>query len=675
MTLIAPCAAVAQEAPAEGADEPEGSDESAQIGDAPEEPQPQYEAVIRATAPGDDDPQQTRLGRERLERSPAASVTEALEREAGLYAQVGSRGERTFRLRGFDQRQVFTVIDGVPAYFPYDGQLDLGKIPIELVEDVVILRGPSSLRYGPGGMAGTLSITTRAPGEGPVLATRFEGGRGDHFRLSGLHSYRAGRAAWLLGGGVESRRSFPLSSLFSPTPTEDGGAREQSDRLVRHALGRLRVDVGDDGWVEATAWHVSGEWGIPPSTVPGEARYWRMTDWRATVATVEHRWLPARGVALQEAVFLGLFDNLLDRFDDATYSTQENSDSFHSWYHDLSAGGWARLRWSLPRRVLLRLELGARYEQHRSEDGGGEGEEGVSRALILGAVQLEASLSSDFRLVAAIQTEGEAGLEAGGVAPSGDGMIALRYEPESRVPFSVGLSMARRSRIPSLRERFSDATGAAGERLPNPDLRPEVALHLGLDASVEPAPWLRLEATAFDAEVRDLIEQVYYDGFERFENVFRARLAGVEVGVQIAPRPWIDLELAYQYLYARSLSRAGEPGPLPGRPAHQARAGVRLRPIERLEVSTALRVVGPQRFTWSSAGSNWGVVGEADLSAPDIWGTLGAYVAWDARLEGEPLDGIRLWIQATNLLDANFQNRYGFPEPGWQLWVGTRLEI
>jgi iron complex outermembrane receptor protein len=400
-----------------------------------------------------------------------------------------------------------------------------------------------------------------------------------------------------------------------------------------------------------------------------------MTDWRATVATIEHRWLPARGVALQEAVFLGLFDNLLDRFDDATYSTQESSDSFHSWYHDLSAGGWARLRWSLPRGVLLRLEVGARYERHRSEDDSGGPEEGVSRVVILGAGQIEAPLTSDFRLVAALQTEGEAGLEEGGVGPSGDAMLSLRYEPGSRVPYSVGLSVARRSRIPSLRERFSDATGVAGERLPNPNLRPEVALHLGLDASVEPTPWLRVEATAFEAEVRDLIEQVYLDGFDRFENVFRARLAGVEVGLELSPRPWLDVEIAYQYLYARSLSRAGEPGPLPGRPAHQARAGLRLRPVERLEVSTVLRVVGPQRFAPSSAAGNWGVSGEADLSDPDLWGTLGAYVAWDARIEGEPRDGIRLWIQATNLLDANFQNRYGYPEPGWQLWVGTRLEI
>jgi outer membrane cobalamin receptor len=262
-------------------------------------------------------------------------------------------------------------------------------------------------------------------------------------------------------------------------------------------------------------------------------------------------------------------------------------------------------------------------------------------------------------------------MEEGGVDPSGDAMIALRWEPDR--PFSFGLSVARRSRIPTLRERFSDATGAAGERLPNPGLRPEVAFHVGADAAVQPTSWLRIEATAFEAEVRDLIEQVYFEGFEQFQNVFRARLAGVELSLEITPRRWLDIELSYQYLYARSISRTGEPGPLPGRPAHLARAGLRVRPLSRLEVSTALRVVGPQRFSSSAAGVDWGTLGDGGADAD--WGTLGAYVAWDARIEGEPLEGIRLWIQATNLLDANYQNRYGYPEPGWQLWAGTKLEI
>lgn len=49
--------------------------------------------------------------------------------------------------------------------------------------------------------------------------------------------------------------------------------------------------------------------------------------------------------------------------------------------------------------------------------------------------------------------------------------------------------------------------------------------------------------------------------------------------------------------------------------------------------------------------------------------------SWDARFEAEVRPELRAWVQVTNLLDANFQTRYGYPEPGWQLWAGLRLEL
>lgn len=633
----------------EQAERPAASEEATDSGEEPE-----YESVVRGTIA--DDPQQRQIGREQIERSPGASLAAVLEREPGVFALTGSRGERALQIRGFEQRQIFIVIDGVPAYMPYEGLLDLGKIPAELIEDVVVLRGPSSLRYGPGGMGGTLSIRTRRPGDGPVLGTRFEVGRGLSLRTSAVHSYRAGRVSWLLGGGVESREAVALSRLFQATENEDGGDREQSDRLMRHVVGRLRVAISPGSWLEATAWHIDGEWGVPPSVVSRDPRYWRVSEWRATVVAVSHRWIPSDGFVMQEQVFVGFLDNLLDRYDDATYSTQEGLDSFHSWYHDLTAGGWTRLRVALPRASLLRVELGARYERHLAQGDRGADRE-VSRVLILGALQLESWLNESVRLTAAIQTEAETALDVA-VSPSGDVMMALRYEPESR-PFSIGLSVARRSRLPSLKERYSRSSGA-GDRIPNPNLSPEVALHLGIDASVRLRSWLRLEIAAFDSEVRDLIEQVQLGAsLDQFQNVSRARLAGAEAAIVLAPRRWLEVELGYRYLYAVSLV-TDEPGPLSYRPDHLGSLMVMVRPVEELEISTTLRVVGSQQFQDPENHS---------------WRVLGPYLAWDARIEGQPRPGVHLWLQATNLLDANYQTKYGYPDPGWQLWGGLRLEI
>lgn len=660
-TALSPALARSQGAVA-GALPSEATPEEEPVGAAHRSPT--YETVVTAPRAAEETPEETRISREVIERSAAQSLADLLEREAGVYASTGVRGERHFAIRGFDQRQIYIVVDDVPLYLPYDGDLDLGKLPTELIEDVVVLRPPGSLRYGPAGMGGTLSIRTRQPGEGPAVATRLELGRGGHARLGATHSYRLGPVSWLVGAGVESREGYELSGRFDPTPSEDGGLRDQSDRLIRHVMGRVRLDLGDDGYVEATAFRVDGAFGIPPSTVSRRPRYWRVTELSNTVATLVHRWRPAPGLVLQETAFVGLFDDLLDAFDDATLTSQDRADSFHSWYHDLSAGGFARLRWALPRRALLRLEAGARYENHVKEQvlGGHDDWERdeVGRGLVFLGAQLESWLGPSWRLAAAVQTEAEAGLSQS-APPSADAMVSLRWDPVDG-PLQVGLSAARRSRIPTLKERFSE-TGGAGTagRLANPDLRPETALHLNLDARYQPMPWLRAEATVFEAEVQDLITLTPIDADrDRFENVDRSRQAGVELGLGLQPWPWLDVEVAYAFLWAREVGEDGALGPLPYRPEHLGRLAVRARPVRGLEISTALRVVGPQQFL------------DAELSS---WRELGIYVVWDARVEGEPWPGIRFWIQGTNLLDASYQTQYGYPEPGWQLWGGVQVEF
>jgi iron complex outermembrane receptor protein len=623
-----------------------------------------YESVVRGSSLDDETPQVQRIDRDRVERSPASSIAGILEHEAGIIASTGRRGERHFIIRGFDQRQVAVVIDDVPAYLPYDGDLDLGKLPSSLVEDVVVLRPPGSLRYGPSGMGGTISIRTRQPGEGPLMSARFVGGRGRHLRFDSVHSYRLGRLSWLVGGGIESQTGYHLSHRFQPTANENGGLRDQSDRRLAHGMGRFRFDLSSGGFVETTVWHVGGQWGIPRSTVVTPSRYWRVSDYSTTLVTVVHRWRPTTRLVVQETAFVGLFDDLLDAFDDDTYSTQNRIDSFHSWYHDRTAGGRLRLRWTLAQGSLLRFDLGGRYEDHRQDQLLGNGTMAPpadhARALISLSTQFESWLSPCLRLVAALQSEVETGF-AEATQPSGDAMISVRYQPVGG-RFAAGLSVARRSRLPTLKERFSaTSSGNSGGRLANPELGPESALHLGLDATVRPVQWLRLEATAFESEVYGLIElSPVGTDTDQFHNVDRARQAGVEVAAALMPTDWLDVEMAYNYLYARELNATDEPTPLSYRPEQLARLAVRVRPIRTVELESRVRLVGPQDFQDPISHN---------------WRRLGAYLVWDARLGAKVWQGVSAWLQVTNMLDGSHQTQYGYPEPGWQLWSGLRLEL
>jgi len=66
-----------------------------------------------------------------------------------------------------------------------------------------------------------------------------------------------------------------------------------------------------------------------------------------------------------------------------------------------------------------------------------------------------------------------------------------------------------------------------------------------------------------------------------------------------------------------------------------------------------------------------------DFQDPDTgrWGRLGAYAQWDAFLRVHPIRNLSFWLNVENLLDADYQNAYGFPEPGRTFWIGLRGHV
>ena len=85
---------------------------------------------------------------------------------------------------------------------------------------------------------------------------------------------------------------------------------------------------------------------------------------------------------------------------------------------------------------------------------------------------------------------------------------------------------------------------------------------------------------------------------------------------------------------------------------------VRVAPHRRVALSSSLAVVGPQHFEHPETGA---------------WGRLGAYLRWNARLTVTPLRWVTVWVSLKNILDANYQTKFGYPDAGRQLFVGLRL--
>jgi vitamin B12 transporter len=107
------------------------------------------------------------LDRRDIERRGAATVAELLDGAPGLVVRPGGAGgPRTVSLRGSSAGQVLVLVDGVPLNDPVSGEADLSSVPAASVEEVVVLPGARSVRWGGGATAGVVLIRTRGPAPG-----------------------------------------------------------------------------------------------------------------------------------------------------------------------------------------------------------------------------------------------------------------------------------------------------------------------------------------------------------------------------------------------------------------------------------------------------------------------------------------------------------------------------
>jgi len=103
---------------------------------------------------------------EDIERSPAATVSDLLSREANLNLQSYFGGSR---YSGVDMRgmgatatsNVLVLVDGVKLNENDLSAPDLSTIPLAQIERIEILRGAGGVRYGNGAVAGVINIITR----------------------------------------------------------------------------------------------------------------------------------------------------------------------------------------------------------------------------------------------------------------------------------------------------------------------------------------------------------------------------------------------------------------------------------------------------------------------------------------------------------------------------------
>ena len=435
---------------------------------------------------------------------PIPTLEQALREMPLVRVRKNSRGEAQPSLRGATDRHIAVLVDGVPLTLGWDHRTDLSIIPLTAARSIHLLRGLSSVLYGPNVLAGVVSIDVargverlEAPPPATLSAALDDNG-GLIFGGTVARSLESGGGQWLVqgGGSFRDRPGVSVPSGDSGIPGDpallsaDGDLRLNSDARHTDAFVSVRYQGDEGGWMSLTSSGFDVERGVPPEIHEADPRLWRYPDQKRVITAVsggtgrkETGW----GMGdLEASLGLDFGSFRIQQFDAPTYESvieEEEGDDRTVSLRVLGAhsvGERGELRTALTYGDISHTERlagsGVRDFRQRLWSFGSEAEwrfDDLPGWESLGATQLNVGLSVD----------GADTPDSGGSPPLGGmgdwgGRLGLSSLTGGGSLLLHG-GVSRRARFPSLRELYSDALGRF---VPNPDLESEVltGMELGL---------------------------------------------------------------------------------------------------------------------------------------------------------------------------------------------------
>ena len=625
-----------------------------------------------------------------LSSVPIPTLEQALREMPLVRVRENSRGEAQPSLRGATNRHIAVLVDGVPLTLGWDHRTDLSIIPLTAARSIHLLRGLSSVLYGPNVLAGVVSIDVargverlEAPPPATLSAALDDNGG---LILGGTvaRSIESGGGQWLVqgGGGFRDRPGVSIPSSDSGIPGDpallsaDGDLRLNSDSRHRDAFVSVRYQGDEGGWMSLTSSGFDVERGVPPEIHEAEPRLWRYPDQKRVITAVsagtgrkETGW----GMGdIEASLGLDFGSFRIQQFDAPTYQSvieEEEGDDKTVTLRVLGAhsvGERGDLRTALTLADISHTErlagsgaldfgqrlwsLGSEVEWRFDDLPGWDG---------LGATHLNAGFSID----GADTPESGANPPLGRMGDWGGRLGVSSLTGGGSLLLHGGVS--RRARFPSLRELYSDALGRF---VPNPDLEPEVltGTELGLTWALQ---GVDLQVVGFHQVLSDGIVRI---GVQTPEGPKRQRVnrdgmrsTGLEI---VASGGW----RVVQYSSDLTLQQAWQ---------IEEGSGVKTRPEYEPGVVGGLRVATPAPGDFRLSGG-YRFVGtqfclNADAASMDRLRRTHSFELQLRRLFAlagrSTLANVDALVSVTNLTDNAIFDQCGLPQPGRTFRIQFRL--
>lgn len=577
-------------------------------------------------------------------------VGDALRRIPGIaMARASSIGsQHTLFLRGGQGNYVRVLVDGVPINEP-GGTLDLGRLTLDDVERIEVVRGPASVLYGSEAVTGVVQIFTRRGAGAPSVRSEIGGGSYGAVRGSLGASGSTGIASWSLQG---DRHAMDGILAYNNAYRNDGLATSLS----------LTPDTRTD--VRLTSRYSSSMYAYPTGSAGNlEDRNAERTEHRMLVGLdVGRRWSDRVETRAQYT-----WMDLLPRTNDGSDGAGDTL-GFYGYY----ARGAVKRR-MLDARTTLRLAT-AQFVTVGAEWGRDQERTTSVSQSEFGDFPDVMRAARENRAVYA-QSQGEAGRLSYTLGARLDENSAFGTFRTARVGAGWRLTSSLRARAsagtafkaPSFFENF-----AGGSTVGNPDLLPETSRSADFGLEVSLPRGVSVHVTGFAQRFRNLIQ---YNGDVPFgdpnyANIVAANAGGVEfeatlpavLGVTSAiGHTWTDSRVAKSGFDTSSSATFVAGGRLLRRPEH----------VTTVQLRRALGALGNVSVVAVRTGDRE----DRDFATwPAAVVILQPFTTVDVGTELRLREHARLVLRADNVGGVRYTQLAGFASPGRLLYVGLRLE-
>lgn len=584
-----------------------------------------------------------------IEMKNAHTVAEALNGIQGIFVSTGAKNEPDIKLRGITQDKILILIDGFPVSNPCYGYINLNQIPTENIVKIKITKGPSSALYGPNFAGGVINIITRESVPEPFTLAGLEIAEYNTRHFQFTHCQTKDNLSFLTSGSFRQSDGFAVSDSFKKSANEDGGKRDNSDYERKAFSFKLGFEQEDKRSLAVSFNYIDNEEGIPYHTTGSRPRYWRFPEWKKWNLSLMGEMNPARDKfsgfsSLKGRIFYDKYDNILKSYDDADLSTQTQRYAFTSTYDDYGAGGSLHPVFALGDNHLLKGALHFKADVHKEQsDLNKEWEEYRAKTYSVG-LEDEIDLNANFSLTLGGNFDGFHVEERDMDSLN----FYLKTECNAGNNNQCWIALSRKSCFPTLHQLYSSYSG-------NLDLKEESALNSELGLAHHWTESMRTTCTIFANRVEDLIER---EGkYEPYLNISRTTFEGIETEFETALNEYSRVIFGYTYLSAQEKSGSGKK-PLRYTPEHTAYAKLTGTTQRALSYCLGAFYIG-KRYWYDE---------ETQEQLPDYW-------LLNLRITQKITGHSEVFVSVDNLLDEDYEEEDGFPQPGRTIWLGIKSEF